>query len=108
MKSYAPILNRRCVVCWPIWATDAADQPLDERLLAQYRTPSQTTTEWSAICQNGDLLDGWRQQLTAEELGMGDYILNVFGLGQIYNSSRLRPNRQAAEHPRRQLGRRPC
>jgi len=76
---------------------DAADQPLDERLLAQYRTPSQTTTEWSAIGQNVDLLDGWRQQLTAEELGMGDYILNVFGLGQIYNSSRLRPNRQAAE-----------
>lgn len=76
---------------------DAADQPLDERLLRQCRTPSPTADEWSAIHQNGNLLDVWRQQLTAEELGMGDYILNVFGLGQLYNSSRLMPNRQAAD-----------
>lgn len=76
---------------------DGADQPLDERLLREGHTPSQTTTEWSAISQNGDLLAGWSQQLTAKEMGMGDYILNVFGLGQIYNSSRLMPDRQAAE-----------
>lgn len=74
-----------------------ADQPLDERLLRLCRTPSPTADEWSAIHHNSNLLDGWRPQLTAEELGMGDYILNVFGLGQIYNSSRLLPNRQAAE-----------
>lgn len=75
---------------------NAASQPLDERLLCQFGTQSQTADECNATRQNSDLLHEWHQQLTAEETGMGDYILNVFGLGQIYNSSRLMPDPQAA------------
>jgi len=75
------------------------DQPiLDERLLKLQSQPSKMAGNFSAISQQRNLIDGWTQQLTADQIDKAEYILTVFGLEQIYNGHNLRPNPEAAAY----------
>jgi hypothetical protein len=73
------------------------EQDLDQSLILQGAVPSVTTQYFSAINHQQDLISAWRSQLSDEEIGKGNAILEAFGLSEIYNAHQLMPNREAAE-----------
>ncbi|MCB0211675.1 MAG: hypothetical protein KDJ52_20220, partial [Anaerolineae bacterium] len=65
-------------------------------LKAMLKTPSRTSREHSAINNGADLINGWRKELTQDQIKRAIDILAVFGLDQIYNDT-LSPNIKQAE-----------
>ncbi|MCB0165885.1 MAG: sulfotransferase domain-containing protein [Anaerolineae bacterium] len=69
---------------------------LGPELKAMLKTPSRTSRGHSAIITGADLIDGWRKELTREEIKRALDILVVFDLDRIYNDMLL-PNIEQAE-----------
>ena len=59
------------------------------------KTPSRTSRGQSAIITGADLINGWRKELTQEQVKRAIDILAVFGLDRIYNDA-LSPNIEQA------------
>lgn len=68
---------------------------LDPELAELLKTPSRTSRGHSAIIAGTDLINGWRKELTPEQINRAMDILAVFGLDRIYNDA-LSPNTEQA------------
>jgi hypothetical protein len=69
---------------------------LEPEIRAMLKTPSRTSRGHSAIISGADLINGWRKELTQEQVKRAVDILAVFGLDKIYNDSPS-PDIQQAE-----------
>jgi hypothetical protein len=62
---------------------------LDPELLEAARRPSAMARPRSAVRSGGDLIDGWRQRITAGQVRRAAEILELFGLHGIYGESSM-------------------
>ncbi|MEM7031752.1 MAG: sulfotransferase [Chloroflexota bacterium] len=58
----------------------------DETVYQNIRKPSPVSREESAIMSGGSLIDGWRKQITSDQIAQAVDILGLFGLDYIYNA----------------------
>ena len=63
----------------------------DETVFANLRKPSPVSRGESAIISGGSLIDGWREQITDEQIHRAVEILSLFGLDKIYSQDSM-PN----------------
>jgi hypothetical protein len=66
-----------------------------EYILPILKRPSRTTLRSSPVVSDGNLIDGWRNNVTEEQLYRAVEVLNIFGLNKIYGYE-SRPNVSAA------------
>ena len=63
----------------------------DQRILKNLGKPSPVSRKTSAIISGGSLIDGWRKQITGEQIQRAVEILSLFGLDSIYSQGSM-PN----------------
>jgi hypothetical protein len=71
------------------------DKPYGQDVYKHLRTPSPVARTESAIVSGGDLIDGWRRQISPEQTAHAVEILGLFGLDKIYSQDSM-PNASAA------------
>lgn len=61
------------------------DEPFDDGALRAAGRPSATTRRDSAVHSGGELIDGWRADVTEDQISSSVEILRLFGLDRIYD-----------------------
>ena len=78
------------------------DKKIDGNIFKKLDTPSSVSRNRSPIVTGGSLIDGWRKDISEENLKTAVNIMKIFGLDNIYSYKSM-PNIQAAyemlDHP---------
>ena len=67
------------------------NKPYGKDVYKQVRQPSPVARSVSAIVSGGSLIDGWRKQITEEQISRAMEILGLFGLDAVYTKESM-PN----------------